>query len=155
MLCVLMYVRTRCGLRTIVSILGILEGVLGPSFGKASSYNTVRNRVLKLGLSVYSENTSKDLKKYSDIVDESIMNNKEKLLLVLGFNSEHVKGPLQHKDMVVLGMKVGASFNRTDVKNEIDRISENMGLVPEYGISDGAHNLVGGFKDANIRHLWI
>ena len=152
MLCVLMYVRTGCGLRTIVSILGIFEEVLGPSFRKAPSYNTVRNWVLKLGLSVYSENTSKDLKKFSVIVDESIMINKEKLLLVLGFNSEHVKRPLQHKDMVVLEMKVGASFYRTDVKNEIDRISENMGSVPEYGISDGAHNLVGGFKDANIRH---
>lgn len=35
MLCVLIYVRTGCGLRTVVSILGIFEDVLGESFCKA------------------------------------------------------------------------------------------------------------------------
>lgn len=152
MLCVLIYVRTGCGLRTIVAILHIFEDVLGSSFGKAPSYTTVRNWVLKLGLSVYRDDIPKNLKKFSVIVDESIMINKEKLLLVLGFNSEQIQEPLQHKDMIVLGMKAGASFNRTAVKNEIERISERIGSTPEYGISDGAHNLVGGFKDAGVVH---
>lgn len=151
MLCVLIYVRTGCGLRTIVAILHIFEDVLGSSFGKAPSYTTVRNWVLKLGLSVYTDDVPMNMKKFAVIVDESIMINKEKLLLVLGFNPGQTK-PLQHKDMVVLGMKVGASFNRTAVKNEIERISESIGATPEYGISDGAHNLVGGFKDAGIGH---
>lgn len=152
MLCVLIYVRTGCGLRTVVSILSIFEDVLGLAFGKAPSYNTVRNWVLKLGLSIYTDDVPKNMKKFAVIVDESIMINKEKLLLVLGFNSEQTKGPLKHKDMTVMKMKVGESFKRTDVKNEIERISESCGSAPEYGISDGAHNLVGGFKDAGIIH---
>ena len=55
MLCVLIYARTGCGLRTVVSILGIFEDVLGEAFGKTPAYTTVRNWVLKLGLSVYEE----------------------------------------------------------------------------------------------------
>lgn len=152
MICVLIYTQTGCGLRTVVSILQIFEKVLGSAFGKAPSYNTVRNWILKLGLSVYTDDIPKKMKKFSVIIDESIMINKEKLLLVLGFETEQVKGPLQHKDMTVLGMKIGKSFNRTAVKDEIERVSKSCGLTPEYGISDGAHNLVGGFKDACVVH---
>lgn len=152
MICVLIYVRTGCGLRTVVSILRIFEEVLGLPFGKAPSYNSVRNWVLKLGLSVYTDDAPKHMKKFAVIVDESIMVNKEKLLLVLGFNTNRAKGPLKHKDMVVMEMKVGESFNRTDVRDAIGRVTADCGLPPEYGISDGAHNLVGGFKDAGIVH---
>ncbi len=108
MLCVLMYVRTGCGLRTVVSILGILNDILGDSFGKAPSYNTVRNWVLKLGLSIYEQDTQLS-SKYGVMLDESIMINKERLLLVLGFNTDKTEGPLKHKDVEVLGMKVGES----------------------------------------------
>ena len=91
MLCVLIYVRTGCGLRTVVSILGIFEDVLGESFGKAPCYNTVRNWVLKLGLSVYEQDTPLP-SKYGVIIDESIMINKEKLLLALGFDADKTDG---------------------------------------------------------------
>lgn len=144
--------QTNCGLRTVVSILGIFGKVLGPAYGNIPAYTTVRNWILKLGLSVYEDDTPKTKKEFAVIMDESIMINKEKLLLTLGFNPEQTKEPLKHKDMVVLGMKVGASFNRTDVKNELDRISACLGSTPKYGISDGAHNLVGGFKDAGVIH---
>lgn len=151
MLCVLIYVRTGCGLRTVVSILGIFEDVLGEPFGKAPCYNTVRNWVLKLGLSVYEQDTPLPCK-FGVIIDESIMVNKEKLLLSLGFNANKTDGPLSHRDVVVLGMKVGESFRRGDVDDELIRISGSVGHAPEYGISDGAHNLAGGFKDAGIPH---
>lgn len=88
MLCVLMYVRTGCGLRTVVDILGIFEEVLGESFGKTSCYNSVANWVRKLGLSIYQEDTPVS-QKYGVIIDESITINKEKLLLVLGFKADH------------------------------------------------------------------
>ena len=151
MLCVLIYVRTSCGLRTVVSILGIFEEVLGEAFVKAPCYNTVRNWVLKLGLSVYEEDVPMS-GKYGVIIDESIMINKEKLLLVLGFKADKVEGPLRHKDVEVLRMTVGESFKRGDVKDELDSICEEAGHAPEYGISDGARNLAGGFKDAGIIH---
>ncbi|EJX08807.1 hypothetical protein EVA_03080 [gut metagenome] len=52
MLCVLIYVRTGCGLRTVVSILGIFEEVMGSAFGKVLCYNSIGNRMRKLGLSM-------------------------------------------------------------------------------------------------------
>lgn len=151
MLCVLIYVRTGCGLRTVISILGIFEEVMGEAFGKLPCYNSVANWVHKLGLSVYEEDAPQG-RKYAHIIDESIMVNKEKLLLVLGIPAEHEGKPLSHDDVTVLGMHVGECFKRDDVEEAIHNASEKVGSTAEYGISDGAHNLVGGFKDAGISH---
>lgn len=151
MLCVLIYVRTGCGLRTVVDILRIFEEVLGESFGKVPCYNSVANWVRKLGLSVYQDDVPKE-QKYAVVIDESIMINKEKLLLVLGFNADHEGLPLGHKDVTVLDMKIGECFKRNDIKSSLESVSEAVGAPPEYGVSDGAHNLVGGFKDAGICH---
>ncbi len=100
MLCVLMYVRTGCGLRTVVEILGIFEEVLGESFGGTPCYNSVANWVRKLGLAIYQDDTPVS-QKYGVVVDESITINKEKLLLVLGFKADHDGRPLGHKDVAV------------------------------------------------------
>lgn len=151
MLCVLIYVRTGCGLRTVVDILRIFEEVLGETFGKVPCYNSVANWVRKLGWSVYQEDVPKE-QKYAVVVDESIMINKEKLLLVLGFKADHEGRPLGHKDVEVLDMRVGECFKREDVKLSLESVSGAAGMPPEYGVSDGAHNLVGGFKDAGICH---
>ncbi|MEL5895532.1 hypothetical protein AAE250_18805 [Bacteroides sp. GD17] len=147
----MIYVRTGCGLRTVVGILHIFEEVLGESFGKVPCYNSVANWVRKLGLSVYQDDVPKE-QKYAVVADESIMINKEKLLLILGFNADHEGRPLGHKDVTVLDMKVGECFKRNDIKSSFERVSETVGAPPEYGVSDGAHNLVGGFKDAGICH---
>ena len=80
------------------------------------------------------------------------MTNKEKLLLVSGIPSEHTDKPLNHDDITVLGMHIGKSFKRDDVREAIEKASGKAGDSPEYGISDGAHNLVGGFRDAGIDH---
>lgn len=151
MLCVLIYVRTGCGLRTVISIIGIFEEVIGDPLGKLPCYNSVANWVRKLGLSVYEEDAPQG-RRYAHIIDESIMINKEKLLLVLGVPAEHTGKPLNHEDVTVLGMHIGSCFKRDDVKEAIEKASEKTGSSPEYGVSDGAHNLVGGFKDAGIDH---
>ena len=72
--------------------------------------------------------------------------------MVLGAPAEHTGKPLGHEDVTVLGMHVGECFKRDDVKEAVGKASEKTGSSPEYGISDGAHNLVGGFKDAGIDH---
>ncbi|WP_303045259.1 hypothetical protein [Parabacteroides goldsteinii] len=140
----LIYVRTGCGLRTVISIIGIFEEVTGEPLGKLPCYNSVANWVRKLGLSVYEDDAPQG-GKYAHIIDESIMINKEKLLVVLGVPAEHTGKPLNHDDVTILGMHIGNCFKRNDVKEVIDKASEK-------GISDGAHNLVGGFKDAGIAH---
>ena len=48
MLCVLIYVRTGCGLRTVISIIRIFEEVIGDPLGKLPCYNSVANWVRKL-----------------------------------------------------------------------------------------------------------
>lgn len=85
--------------------------------------------MLKLGLSIYEDDTPMR-GKYDVVVDESIMINKEKLLLVLGFNADKVGGPLGHKDVEALGMRVGGSFKRGDVKDELERVSQLVGHAP-------------------------
>ena len=142
MLCVLIYVRTGCGLRTVVDILGIFEEVMYGACDKAPSYKTVGNWVRKLGLSIYNEDRPLS-SKYVTIRDESIMVNKEKLLLTLGIEAEHQGRPVTHGDTVVLGMQIGSSFKKEDVKKESERITEKMGSAPEYDLSDGGYNLVG------------
>ena len=143
--------RTGCGLRTVISIIGIFEEVLGDSFGKLPCYNSVANWVRKLGLSVYEDDLPQG-GKYAHIVDESIMINKEKLLLVLGVPAQHTGRPLNHEDVAVLGMHIGECFKRDDVREAIEEATDKTGSSPEYGVSDGAHNLVGGFKDSGIDH---
>lgn len=151
MLCVLIYTQTNCGLRTVIKILDIFEGVLGGACGKAPSYNTVSGWVRKLGLSVYEDQKPADYK-YAVIMDESIMVNREKLLLTLGIPGDHTGRAVRHSDVKVLGMQVGDVFKGEDVKNEIARISDEIGAEPDYAISDEGHNLVSGIASAGISH---
>ena len=115
MLCVLIYVRIGCGLRTVISIIRIFEEVIGDPLGKLPCYNSVANWVRKLGLSVYEEDAPQG-RKYAHIIDESIMINKEKLLVVLGVPAEHTGKPLNHDDVSVLGMHIGKCLKRDYVK---------------------------------------
>ena len=87
-LCVLIYMRTPCGLRTVVTILEIFTELLGDAFGKVPCYNTVENWVKKLGLSVYKADQPYKAKKIALIMDESIAKNEQKLLLTLGVHSQ-------------------------------------------------------------------
>ena len=68
----LIYMRTPCGLRTVVTILEIFTELLGDAFGKVPCYNTVENWVKKLGLSVYQDDQPYKDKKFAMVADESI-----------------------------------------------------------------------------------
>ncbi len=151
LLCVLIYARTSCGLRTVVEILNIFEEVLEGGCGKAPCHNSVRDWLRKLGFSVYEDDMPLSYK-HADVIDESITVNREKLLVVLGAPSEHKGRPTKHEDVVVLDMKVGESFKRDDIKQELKNADEKAGQKADYAISDGAHNLVGGIKDYGLPH---
>ena len=155
LLCVFIYARTSCGLRTVVEILKTFEDVLGSVCGKAPSYTTVRNWVLKLGLSAYGDDkTQKEA--YAIIQDESITVNRQKLLLTLGIPSRHTGKPLTHSDAVVLDMRVADSHNKEDVRDAVDAAAEKVGRRPDYGVSDGGTNLQGGMALAEVsQHLDI
>lgn len=147
-LCVLIYMRTPCGLRTVVTILEIFAELLGDTFGKAPCYNTVENWVKKLGLSVYQDDQPCKVKKFAMVVDESIAINGQKLLLTLGFPSEHQGRPLRHEDVTVLDMSVSKSFNGDDVQDRIEAAEKSAGSTSDYIISDKGHNLVKGITSS-------
>lgn len=143
--------RTNCGLRTIITILETFEEVMEGAAGKVPAYSTIRDWVLRLGLSVYEDEKPKDWK-YIAIQDESIWVNRQKLLLTLGIPYEHKGRPVEHKDVVVLNMKVAEQHKREDVKTALEDAEDAVGSMPVFALSDGGHNLVAGAADAGVPH---
>lgn len=77
----------------------------------------------KLGLSVYEEDRkAKPGQKYAMVIDESIMVNKEKLLLMLGIPAEHLGRPVNHGDVTILHMEAGAQFVGDDICKSIQNV---------------------------------
>jgi hypothetical protein len=144
--------RTGCGLRTVVKILEVFSEVLGENFGKSPCYNTVKNWIKKLGLSVYQDDQPCKGKKFAMVMDESIAINGQKLLLALAIPSEHQDRPVKHEDVTVLNMTVGANFKGEDIENKISEVTISAGSEPQYVISDNAHNLVRGILDSGYVH---
>ncbi|WP_239473423.1 MULTISPECIES: hypothetical protein [Bacteroides] len=148
----MIYIRTNCGLRTVVKILEIFNEVLEGKCGKVPCYNTVENWMKKLGLSTYENDNKPTDKKFAYIIDESIMVNREKLLLILGVSAEHPGHPLKHEDVTVVSMKSCGCFKGDDIKQEIEKSIEKNGAKPEYVISDQAHNLTNGISQSGLLH---
>lgn len=106
----------------------------------------------KLGLSTYENDNKPTDKKFAYVIDESIMVNREKLLLILGVPAEHPGHPLKHEDVTVVSMKSGGSFKGDDIKLEIEKSIKENGAKPEYVISDQAHNLTNGISQSELLH---
>lgn len=105
----------------------------------------------KLGLSVYEEDRkAKSGQEYAMVIDESIMINKEKLFLLLGIPAEHQGHPVNHGDVTILHMEVGAQFVGDDICKTIQKVSTNVGNRPEYIVSDQGNNLVNGIGKSGI-----
>ena len=151
----LIYVRTKCGLRTVVKILEILAEVLGDDI-EVPCYNTIENWVKKLGLSVYQDDKPCKGEKYAMVMDESIAINGQKLLLALAIPSDHQRRPTKHEDVTVLEMSVGPKFNGKDIQKKVQSAAGNAGAEPQFVISDNGHNLVRGITDSGFtRHADI
>ena len=106
----------------------------------------------KLGLSAYENDSKPTDKKFAYIIDESIMVNREKLLLILGIPAEHLGRPLKHEDVTVVSMKSGGSFKGDDIKLEIEKSIKEIKSKPEYVISDQAHNLINEISQSELLH---
>lgn len=153
MLCVLLYVRLGCGLRSVVKILEIFSEVFGPAFGKVPCHKTIEDWVKKIGYSVYEDDpTPEERKGYAIIQDESIWVNKEKLLLTIGIPADFLGRPVGHADARILDMRVGRSFSGDEVKQAVEDAAAKAGTVPEYAITDQGHNLVNGLGSTEINH---
>ena len=135
-----------------VKILEIFNEVLEGKCGMVPCYNTVENWVKKLGLSAYENDSKPTDKKFAYIIDESIMINREKLLLLLSIPAGHPGRPIKHGDVTVVSMKSGSSFKGDDIKREIEKAVEGTGYSPEYIISDQGHNLTNGISQSGMPH---
>ena len=133
-----------------MKILEIFNEVLEGKCGKVPCYNTVENWMKKLGLSTYENDNKPTDKKFAYVIDESIMVNREKLLLILGIPAEHPGHPLKHDNVTVVSMKSGGSFKGDDIKQEIEKSIKDNGAKPEYVISDQAHNLTNGISQSGL-----
>lgn len=110
----------------------------------------------KLGLYTYENDNKPTDKKFAYIIDESIMVNREKLFLILGFPAEHHGPPLKHEDITIVSMKSSGYFKGDDIKQEIEISIKENGVKPEYVISDQAHNLTNGNSQPELlQHIDI
>jgi hypothetical protein len=135
-----------------VKILETINEVTEGQCGKVPCYNTIEDWMKKLGLSVYENDRKPGQKKFAMVIDESIMINREKLLLLLGIPADHQGRPVNHEDVTVVSMKVGSSFSGDDVKNAIDDATKDIGQKAEYIISDQGHNLSNGIHKSDTQH---
>lgn len=106
----------------------------------------------KLGLSTYENDSKPTDKKFAYVIDESIMVNREKLLLILGIPADHLGRSIKHEDVTVVGMKSSGGFKGDDIKQEIEKSIEEIGSKPEYIISDQGYNLTNGIKQSGVLH---
>lgn len=104
--------------------------------GKVPCYNTVENQIKKLGLSAYENDSKPADKKFAYIIDESIMGNRGKLILILGILAEYLGHLLKHEDVTVVSMKSNGCFKGNDIKQEIQKSIKKIKTKPQYVISD-------------------
>lgn len=143
-----------CGLRSVVKILELVNEAFGGILGdKLPSHTTISDWMQKNGMSTYME-AGKDFSTgdYCEILDESITVGSQKLMLALGADATPPGHPLSHTDVEVLGMAVAPSWNGDSVEKEIARSTVKVGHAPSYIISDNAHNLAKGIRQAGITH---
>ena len=152
-LCVLLYVRTRCGFRGVVTIISILNELLHLDL-KEPCFNSIENWVKKSGFSIYKEPAEK-LKKeeYAVIVDESMMIGSQKILMTLGVEAKHKGKALSHSDVEILGITVRPSWNGEAITSELKDISKKVGHNPLYAISDNASTMNKGIRESNLLHI--
>ena len=91
--------RTGCGLRTVVKILGYSLKYLVRTSEKVHGYNTVENWIKKLGLSVYQDDQPCKGKKFAMVMDESIAINGQKRLLARSHSIKSIKIHLSNMKM--------------------------------------------------------
>ncbi len=131
-------------LRCAAATAGFFAELMGWPF-KAPAFKTVSNWVERCGL--HALQLTKSLQgEYVAIIDASIQNGKEQLMLLLGVEAERaarLDRPLRVADMKVLGMEVQSSWNGDEVAAFISRsMAERPGISLRYVICDRGSNLL-------------
>lgn len=152
-LSVAFYTRLSIGSRQVVEIFNILNEFMGDIFGKVPAYTTIGYWAQELGLSLYKESCSLfKNKRYSLIIDESMMIGSEKLLLTLAVPDDNEGHALTEKDIVIVDISIAKTWNGSSIKDVLEKVVEKIGHNPEYIISDNDPTLVKAVRDAGYKH---
>lgn len=149
----LLYTRVKCGLRSVVEIMKVLNDVFDNFLGEVPCYNTIRIWMEKCGLKVY--NVAGESMKgidYALITDESMMIGREKLLVTLAVPSEHLGRPLSCEDVSVVDIAVAESWKGENVGVQLQKASEKVGYNPDYVITDNGSIMNKGVRCAKMVH---
>ena len=152
-LSVAFYTRLYIRSRQVVEIFNILNEFMGDIFGKVPAYTTIGYWAQELGLSLYKESCSLfKNKRYSLIIDESMMIGSEKLLLTLAVPDDNEGHALTEKDIVIVDISIAKTWNGSSIKDVLEKVVEKIGHNPEYIISDNDPTLVKAVRDAGYKH---
>lgn len=152
-LSVAFYTRLQIGSRQIVEIFNILNQFMNNAFGKVPAYTTISYWAQRLGLSVYKGSCKlfKD-KRYTLIVDESMMIGSEKLLLTLAAPADNTGSAITEKDITIVDISVAKSWNGVTIKNVLEEVVNKIGHKPEYVISDNGSSIRKAVREAGYKH---
>ena len=121
------------------------------------SPSTIRNWLLRFGLSQLLDGAEKLSGDYVAIADESIQIGKEKLLLILGYPlalEGHSIAPLAHDQVEVLGMEVQPNWTGDQVAQMLQRCQKrlpNVSIVRV--ISDRGSSLLNAWAHLELPHV--
>ena len=120
--------------------------------GKVPCHNSIRNWICKCGISRV-KNTSLQNDNYVIYVDESISFGSEKILLILGVNTNEIpkNRSLCHSDMEVLNVEIGQEWKGDQVAESLKNATANKTV--EYVVSDEGNNLKKAYKVLNYMHI--
>ena len=120
--------------------------------GKVPCHNSIRNWICKCGISRVKK-TSLQNDNYVIYVDESISFGSEKILLILGVNTNEIpkNRSLCHSDMEVLNVEIGQEWKGDQVAESLKNATANKTV--EYVVSDEGNNLKKAYKVLNYMHI--
>jgi len=111
------------------------------------SFNSIRSWVFRLGLFLIKQK-QEWRNDWIFILDHTVKLGQRKCLLILGVTKEQLKAnkyALRHQDVTVLGMEVVTSSTGEIVKEQLERVSETVG-VPKQILSDHGSDIKKGVQ---------
>jgi SAM-dependent methyltransferase len=143
------------GLRKAIKVLEFLNVQFHLGLKDIPCPNSIKGWIEKSGYYTYTHSELKSSHiPYAGIVDESMQIGSEKLLLSLGVKADKTDElPLRMNDVEILDISVAKSWNSGLICNRLKEIEENMGVAPDYVISDNASIMNKGIRDSSLIHL--
>ena len=148
------YTNVGCGLRSVVTLLEIIDECFNGVFeGELPSHTEISNWAKKIGLSTYLDSGQEiSGQEYCGIIDESISVGSLKLLVTLAAPARPSGQPLRHEDVEVLGLEVAPSWDGDAVEQAVASCTGKAGHAPKYIVSDNGVNLAKGIRQTGITH---